>query len=85
MAMASANPVSYALASVGIMVGRPDPMMGFPADTTFSPYTVVRNTGAGPLSLTPALNYTAGSQPVTRTLPPCPWAHGKRESWIWQP
>ncbi len=67
---ASTSPAAYAVASVGIMVSQPDPMMGFPSGTTFNPYAVVRNTRGGHLTLVPALNYMAGSQPLTRTLPP---------------
>ncbi len=51
-------------------VGQPDPMMGFASGTTFTPYAVVRNTTAGRVTLTPALNYMVGPGPVTRTLPP---------------
>src|SRR5260370_3191960 len=63
------------MASVGIMVGKPDPMMmpAFPKETTFAPYLVLRNTTEKPLDVSLQLNYMMGmegSSPVTRSLPP---------------
>ena len=68
----TSSQISYA--SAGIMVGKPDPMMmpGFPADTTFSPYLVLRNATEKPLDVGLQLNYMMGmegSAPVTRNLP----------------
>jgi len=56
------------------MVGKPDPMMmpGFPKETTFNPYLVLRNTTEKPLAVSLQLNYMmgmAGGDPVTQDLP----------------
>jgi hypothetical protein len=56
------------LGSAGIMVGKPDPMMRFPAETAFAPYLVLRNTTARPLSLTLQLSYMAQEGPVSKQL-----------------
>ena len=74
-AMSSASPAQITYASAGLMVGKPDPMMmpGFPKETTFSPYLVLRNTAEKPLEVSLQLNYMMGmdgSAPVTRNLPP---------------
>jgi hypothetical protein len=57
--------------STGIMVGKPDPMMmpGFPAQTHFIPYLVLRNTTAAEMDVTLKLNYMTGTTPVNRSLP----------------
>ncbi len=73
--MSSASPGQITYASAGLMVGKPDPMMmhGFPKETTFSPYLVLRNTAEKPLEVSLQLNYMMGmdgSAPVTRNLPP---------------
>jgi hypothetical protein len=57
-----------------VMIGKPDPMMmpGFPRDTTFTPYLVLRNTTGKPMEVAVQLNYmvgTEGSAPVNRNLP----------------
>lgn len=39
----SAIAAQRSYAELGLMVGAADPMMSFPADTVFTPYTVVRN------------------------------------------
>jgi hypothetical protein len=72
--MSSAPATSITYASAGLMVGKPDPMMtpGFPKDTAFTPYLVVRNTTEKPLDVSMQLNYMMGMQasaPVTRNLP----------------
>src|SRR5713226_313374 len=76
MSSASLGQITYA--SAGVMVGKPDPMMmpGFPKDTTFSPYLVLRNTTEKPLEVALQLNYMRGpmkdmngSAPVSRNLP----------------
>jgi hypothetical protein len=56
--------------SAGIMVGKPDPMMmpGFPAQTHFIPYLVLRNTTAAEMDVTLTLNYMTGTTPVNRGL-----------------
>lgn len=50
-----AKPRFYA--SAGLMVGTPDPAMLFPKGLRFTPYAVVRNTSAHPLSVSARLNY----------------------------
>jgi hypothetical protein len=60
-------PITYA--SAGLMIGQPDPMMGFPGSTHFTPYAVLRNTTAGPLSVRATLNYTSGNKPISLSLP----------------
>ncbi len=79
--MSSAPATSITYASAGLMIGKPDPMMmpGFPKDTTFTPYLVLRNTTEKPLDVGLQLNYMTGmgsssmstnsSAPVTRSLP----------------
>jgi hypothetical protein len=73
MSSSSPRPITYA--SAGLMVGKPDPMMmpGFPKETTFSPYLVLRNTAEKPLEVSLQLNYMMGMDggaPATRNLPP---------------
>lgn len=53
-------PMSHAstqqgIGELGLMVGAADPMMRFPAGTTFTPYSVLRNVSTSPISVTPAL------------------------------
>jgi len=62
-------PVPITYASVGLMVGLPQAGMGFPAGVSFTPYAVLKNTTAQPLTVTPALNYMPGGSPVTLPLP----------------
>lgn len=68
--MSSASAAQYTFVSVGVMVGKPDPMMGFPQNTTFQPYAVVRNTTTSPLTLTAQINYMGSAGPVTVNAPP---------------
>ncbi len=62
-----AAPLTYA--SVGLMVGLPNPGMGFPAGLRFTPYAVLENTTAQPLTVTPTLNYMSGGTPRSLALP----------------
>ena len=62
-------PVPITYASVGLMVGKPQAGMGFPASLRFTPYAVLENTTTQPLTVTPALNYMSGGAPVTLPLP----------------
>ncbi len=61
--MSSAPATSITYASAGLMVGKPDPMMmpGFPKDTTFTPYLVLRNTTEKPLDVIAATKLHDGS------------------------
>lgn len=72
----SAPSTMITLASAGLMVGKPDPMMmpGFPKDTMFSPYLALRNATEKPLDVALQVNYMTGmgaegSMPVTKNLP----------------
>lgn len=60
---------SVVLNAPGLMLGKPDPSMLFPVGTYFTPYTVLRNISANPLTV--ALSLTsdqADGHPATRVL-----------------
>jgi hypothetical protein len=59
-APASSAPSSITVAELGLMTGPADPMMRFPAGTTFSPYTVLRNVSNSAITATPTLWWMAG-------------------------
>jgi hypothetical protein len=65
---ASATQVNFA--SAGVLMGKPDPTMmpGFPADTTLTPYLVLRNTSEKRIEPEVQVNYMAGDKPVSRSL-----------------
>ncbi len=72
--LSSAPATSITYASAGLLLGNPDPRMmpGFPKETTFNPYLVLRNTTEKPLDVSLQLNYMLGMQAssvVTRDLP----------------
>jgi hypothetical protein len=67
---AVSGPTELTYASVGIMVGEPNPMMMFPPGTVFDPYAVLRNTTESPISVRLAVNFMAGGKPEDLTLPP---------------
>ncbi len=60
-------PITYA--SVGVMIGKPQPMMGFPPALSFAPYAVLRNATPQPLAVTATFNYAPGGSPVSLSLP----------------
>ncbi len=69
---ASAEQKSLTVAELGLMAGAADPMMSFPVGTTFTPYSVLRNTSDAPISVTPTLwwmqggaSHSAPSQAIT--------------------
>jgi hypothetical protein len=64
------EPAKNTYAAVGLMVGAGDVSAGFPGGTIFSPYAVLRNTTSKRLTVRPEVSSMAGSQPVTRSLPP---------------
>jgi hypothetical protein len=66
----ASEPAKNTYAAVGLMVGAGDVGAGFPAGTIFSPYAVLRNTTSKRLAVRPEVSFMAGSQPVTRSLPP---------------
>lgn len=67
--MAQAPPIAVSYGSVGLMVGAQDPMMGFPQDTRFSPYAVLRNPTASELNVKPLLFLMDGNNPRRVELP----------------
>ena len=46
---------------LGLMTGAADPMMSFPTDTVFSPFSLVRNVSDEPVAVTPTLYWMEGS------------------------
>lgn len=66
----SSDAIRITYASVGLMVGPPDPSAGFPSGTQFGPYLALRNTTANPLDVGSTLNYMVGSTPKSVLLPP---------------
>ncbi|HXJ93050.1 MAG TPA: hypothetical protein VMT20_09225 [Terriglobia bacterium] len=62
-----AAPITYA--SVGLMVGQPNPMMGFPATLSFTPYAVLENTTARLMTVKMVVNYMSGTNPVSVAFP----------------
>jgi hypothetical protein len=52
------------------MAGAADPMMSFPAGTTFAPYSVLRNVSDAPLSVMPTLWWMAAGAPQSAQLTP---------------
>lgn len=49
----SKDPTTYA--ELGLMTGAADPMMNFPAGTTFTPYSLLRNIGANAATVIPSI------------------------------
>jgi hypothetical protein len=65
--LAVAKRMTYA--ALGLMVGAADPMMSFPSDTVFTPYTVVRNVEEQPISVVPTLYWMERGESRATTLP----------------
>jgi hypothetical protein len=63
------KPVPITIAELGLMAGAADPMMLFPAGTTFTPYSVLRNVSDAPVSVTPTLWWMEGGVPHSARLP----------------
>jgi hypothetical protein len=57
------------IAELGLMTGAADPMMMFPAGTTFTPYSLLRNVSDSPISLTPTFWWMEGGAPRSAKLP----------------
>jgi len=57
----SAKPPAGGYAELALMAGAADPMMAIPAGTVFTPYSVIRNTTARPIGVTPVLWWMAGT------------------------
>ena len=56
-------------AELGLMTGPADPMMSFPAGTTFTPFSVLRNVETLPVTVTPSLYWTEGAVARSAQLP----------------
>jgi hypothetical protein len=56
----SAKSAQMSFGELGLMVGAADPMMAFPAGTTFTPYSILRNVSDSPISVTPTLWWMEG-------------------------
>jgi hypothetical protein len=54
------KPSAVSVSSVGLMFGNPEPMMKFPAKTTFGVYLALRNVTEHAISVTPTLYYMNG-------------------------
>src|SRR5947209_6570519 len=57
------------VAELGLMVGPADPMMSFPAGTTFTPYSVLRNISDAPITANPTLWWMASGSPQHADIP----------------
>ncbi len=58
------------IAELGLMAGAADPMMNFPAGTTFTPFSVLRNISNAPISLTPTIWWMQAGQAHSAQLQP---------------
>ncbi len=63
------GPRQLQFASVGIMNGPADPMMGFPKGLAFTPYIYLRNVSSSPRIVQTSVNWMNGSSPQTTNLP----------------
>jgi hypothetical protein len=64
-----AQPPAEGYAELGLMAGAADPMMSFPAGTTFAPYSVIRNIGDLPIQITPTLWWMEAGAARSAQLP----------------
>lgn len=60
--------MSYA--ELGLMTGAADPMMKFPAGTTFTPYSLLRNIGQQTAIVTPSIYWMQAGSAKSAQLPP---------------
>jgi hypothetical protein len=58
--LASAKITTLNYGEIGLMVGAMDPMLHFPASTIFTPYSVLRNIGTQPATVTPVIYWMEG-------------------------
>jgi hypothetical protein len=65
----SSAPLAINFGFAGLVVGKPAPMMMFPAGTIFSTYLTLRNTSAVPIKVSQLVNYMSESNPVSAALP----------------
>lgn len=68
------------ISEVGLMTGAADPMMHFPAGTTFTPYSVLRNVSTGPISVSPTVWVMQGGAPASFNLPQFSLVSGETRS-----
>ncbi len=61
--------VQHDYVELGLMAGAADPMMSFPAGTTFTPYSILRNISAAPIAITPTLWWMERSEAHRNQLP----------------
>ena len=54
-------PGPYTMAAVGMMAGEPDPGLGYPAGTHFTPYVVLRNSTSHPLGVKLVVHERSGT------------------------
>jgi hypothetical protein len=57
-------------AELGLMTGAADPLMRFPAGTTFTPYSLLRNIGNQPATVTPSIYWMEGAAAHSARLRP---------------
>ncbi|MGB8476679.1 MAG: hypothetical protein WCE61_21570 [Candidatus Acidiferrum sp.] len=57
-------------AELGLMTGAADPMMSFPNGTTFTPFSLVRNVGDVPVTVTPSFYWMLGGSAVSSRQSP---------------
>jgi len=68
--VSSSEEISHSsYAEIGLMTGAADPMMQFPENTTFTPYSVMRNVSDQNATITPTLYWMRDGAAQSRTLP----------------
>ena len=76
----SAQETQTTLAELGLMVGAADPMMLFPAGTTFAPYSVLRNISDGPMAIKPTVWWMQAGLARSTELPVLTLSPGQSRS-----
>jgi hypothetical protein len=64
----STKPSTESYAELGLMSGAADPMMSFPAGTTFAPYSIMRNIADQPIRVSPTLWWMEAGTPRSAPL-----------------
>jgi len=62
------KPPAQGYGELGLMAGAADPMMSFPAETVFTPYSVIRNITDQPIGITPVLWWMEAGGPHSARL-----------------
>lgn len=65
---ASAQVENATYAALGLMMGTADPMMLFPAGTTFTPFSVLRNISEQAIKVSPTVYWMAGAKAQSASL-----------------